>query len=170
MKSISVEQKSDIKRLINMESSDFNHEIIKLIIDNETIARIEKQIFADYRNNGRIVNIDPDQVKSKNIHEAGIWDGRSAYDIHIALLNMVYSKIYDYKDQITEIICNDFEYCKKKKNKYFQTEKFTLGISIADSLIMAKTLIPIPIIALSAYLVKENIIDKWCNCEKGKIK
>jgi hypothetical protein len=61
-----------------------------------------------------------------------------------------------------KLLCQDLRYCERSKS-----EGLALAISIADSLVML-TVIPVPVTAISVYLVRRGILDRVCKCAKRK--
>ena len=63
-----------------------------------------------------------------------------------------------------KVICEDLKYCEKREN--LKDEGATLAIAVADGLLMAAIALPVPLTAISVYLVKKGILDNICDCEK----
>jgi hypothetical protein len=78
---------------------------------------------------------------------------RAAADRHIAR----------YREQIHDALCKRWEYCKKRKA--LATEGFQLSVGVADALLTIATGIPLPVTALSVYLVKRGLLDQICGCK-----
>ena len=68
---------------------------------------------------------------------------------------------------VKDKVCNKFEYCKKRNNGDFENETGILVIAVADALLTVTTNIPL-IASGSAYIIKNHLLDKWCNCGKAK--
>ena len=68
-----------------------------------------------------------------------------------------------YREQIHDALCKRWEYCKKRKA--LATEGFQLSVGVADALLTLATGIPLPVTALSVYLVKRGVLDQICGCK-----
>jgi hypothetical protein len=64
-----------------------------------------------------------------------------------------------------KVLCHDLRYCERSKS-----EGLALAISVADSLVMVGTMLPVPVTAISVYLVRRGILDRVCKCGKKKKK
>lgn len=59
------------------------------------------------------------------------------------------------------LLCDRFDYCAKKKRYRSRVE---LAKAITDSLCMALTAIPIPLILIAAYIIEEGYCERLCKC------
>ena len=93
-----------------------------------------------------------------------IYGGKKAqyyYELCIAEVNRV---LAESKAKICDIVCNEYKYCEKRKKKEFANEHYQITIGIAEALMVLASQIPLPIIAVAVYLVKNKVLDKWCDC------
>ncbi len=67
-------------------------------------------------------------------------------------------------NQIKEIVCVDFKYCERRSSGQLESEGVMLAVSIAELLGSKLSGTTIPIVALSVYLVKKRVLDRWCGC------
>ena len=74
------------------------------------------------------------------------------------------SIVSDISERLRSIICDDLNYCELRKK--LKSEGAALAIAVADGLISSTLMIPIPITALSVYLIKKGILDQLCQCDK----
>lgn len=60
------------------------------------------------------------------------------------------------------ILCDRFGYCANKKRYGTRVE---LVKAVTDSLCMALTAIPIPLILIAAYIIEEGYCERICKCD-----
>ena len=68
-------------------------------------------------------------------------------------------------DSIHKTLCVQWRYCERRAA--FSGEGIQLCLAVADGLLSAVTQIPIPVTALSVYLVRRGLLDAICQCSKS---
>jgi hypothetical protein len=67
-------------------------------------------------------------------------------------------------DPLSRKVCEEWRYCENREN--LTSDGMHLAIAIADTLIVMH--LPFPVAAASVYVVKKQLLDRWCKCgEKG---
>jgi hypothetical protein len=158
MSALSQEQDRRIREIFTNENVDWA--IINDLIPRDEQESIRQSALNDMRREGLPVDYPPG--------EAGLWGGRSAMEIKNRLVFAVNGILEKYREQIHQAICKDFAYCKRRREKQFETEGVLLCIGVADALLTAITSFPLPVTSVSVYLVKNKILDKWCGCDQKK--
>jgi hypothetical protein len=69
--------------------------------------------------------------------QEGLWEGLSAMEIKNYLLFVVNQTLEKHREQIRKVICEDFGYCKRRRQKQFEQEGVLLCIGVADALLTA---------------------------------
>jgi len=70
-----------------------------------------------------------------------------------------------YADALREI-CEQVDYCAKRRAKVFEAEGWAVAIAVGDALLQIVTHIPVPIAVLTVYAVKRGILDNICQCNE----
>jgi hypothetical protein len=63
-----------------------------------------------------------------------------------------------------KLLCEQYSYCTKRQDM----DGVTLAATIADTLFVTATNIPIPVASIAVYLVKKKILDELCGCDATK--
>jgi hypothetical protein len=132
--------------------------------EREQLARQADEAVAQARN---ISNEDFQRQlghEGKTPKSHSIWGGRAAKETLKNYKMAVESKIANFQNQITELVCIKFDYCAKRKRGDFESEEVQLAIAIAELLLTLAAITPVPITMLSVYLVKNGVLDRWCKC------
>ena len=74
------------------------------------------------------------------------------------------AKIAGIRTVVEDALCKNWNYCAKRKQ--LGSEGFQLALAVADGLLGVVTKIPVPITALSVYLVKRKLLDNLCHCDQ----
>lgn len=70
------------------------------------------------------------------------------------------------KETLHDVVCRQFRYCHKRHEGHLECDGVNLSIAIADGLIMAATKLPIPPTYLSVYVVKQQMLNRFCECQE----
>jgi hypothetical protein len=73
-------------------------------------------------------------------------------------------RVMSFSDPIRQALCVQWGYCEKRTK--FGGETFQLCLAVADGLLGFATQIPVPMTALSVYLVRRGLLDIICKCSK----
>jgi hypothetical protein len=158
MSALSQEQIGRIKQIFHNLDPDWA--IINDLVPQDEEQEISEAMLADMRKRGLPVDYPPGT--------AGLWGGLSAMEIKNYLVSVAAQRITRHRDQIYKVVCKDFGYCKRRREKKFESEGVTLAIGVADALLTAITSFPLPVASVSVYLVKNKILDQWCGCKETK--
>lgn len=154
MNKLSEQQAQRIKEIF---SSDEEWAIINDLVSAEERSVISEGIKDGLRREGVPIDYEPGQE--------GIWGGRVAMDIKSYLAATAKKRIEKYRAQICAAVCVQFQYCKRRREKQFETEGVMLALAVADSILTALTSFPLPVTSVSVYLVKTRLLDQWCQCD-----
>jgi len=61
-----------------------------------------------------------------------------------------------------DLTCVEWKYCERKE--FLKSESFQLSVAISDGLLSLSTGLPIPLTAISVFLVKKGLLEKLCDC------
>jgi hypothetical protein len=64
-----------------------------------------------------------------------------------------------------KLLCEQYSYCTKRQDM----DGVMLAATIADTLFVSTTNIPIPVASIAVYLVKKKILDELCGCGAIKV-
>jgi hypothetical protein len=154
MNTLSEEQAQRIKEIF---SSDEEWAIINDLVSPEERSVISEGVKDGLRRHGAPIDYGPS--------EEGIWGGRVAMDIKRYLADTAKKRLEQYRAQICGAVCVQFQYCKRRREKQFETEGVMLALAVADSILAVLTPFPLPVTSVSVYLVKTRLLDQWCQCD-----
>lgn len=162
-------RKSDEEKIIKYwndeDDSELTWDLIKCLppdarkdIDNRAIRDLafERQVSEE--------QMREDLGESK-LGYASIWGGKLGKLFMQYALDEINRRLEEYKDKLYKKICEEFQYCKKRKEKKFQNEGYLLAVLIADSMLSIAVHFPFPVTATAVYIIKHKILDKWCQCD-----
>lgn len=78
------------------------------------------------------------------------------------LMSATVHELSSYAEMVRVQICDSWSYCKKRQA--LQAEGFQLAVTVADALLSMGVGLPLPVTAISVYLVKRQLLDKLCGC------
>ncbi len=90
---------------------------------------------------------------------ARAWGESYGLAVRDALLRWTASQVRRFKKEIYELVCVDLAYCQKR-----DSDGLDLAVAVADSLVSIASQMPLPVTAVSVYLIKKRVLDKWCDC------
>ena len=160
MSTLSESQIKEIREYWDNESS-LNNAIIKLLPGDEQRKASEAAIDVLVLD-GKVSEHEVEEWKQHKY--AARWGGEHANLWMRMLLDRSERVLEQWKDQIYDAVCVKFQYCKRRKDGAFQKEGLLLAIAVADSLLSASLMLPIPLTSVAVYIVKHHILDKWCRC------
>lgn len=136
--------------------------------DNNLEDRLARSVPRDVRQELFREAIDQMAVEGKYLHaDPGV---RNLYGTEAAArakamsLGWINQKLLEHRDLIHHAACVEFEYCEKRRRGDLEKEGYTLSLAVADALLTFATGFPLPVTLISVYLVKNHILDDWCDC------
>ena len=158
MNALNQAQRERIHQIVSNE--DFEWAIINDMFSAEERKSVETAVLEDLRREG--IGVD------YRHGVAGRYGAETALRVKRYFLSLVNEKLAKYQTQIHKAICKDFSYCRKRRTKEFEEEGLLLSVAVADALITFATSLPLPVTSIAVYLVKNKILDRWCDCDRKK--
>jgi hypothetical protein len=154
MPHINEAQRREIQRLLALDAVELDRNMA-LSVDSETRKRVEANVKRlMYEQERKIIEDDV----------MNLWGAEFFNLVREQLVSHFRAKVATFHDIIHKAVCIDFGYCDRRRKSDLGLEEYALVLAVADALATAKTGIPLPITTVSVYLVKRQILDKWCCC------
>jgi hypothetical protein len=165
--SITPEQEVEIEKFISDEST------LRWTLIRELVPQEQYQVFQELATETQACNHGVSQEEMEEMlhgppehpHES-IFGGEHALLFVSLCLPWINAQLAFLIPYLHKSICEDFQYCRRRKEKQLEGEAVALAVTIADALFAAQTKIPVPVIAVSAYIAKSQLLDKWCRCNE----
>jgi hypothetical protein len=122
---------------------------------------VHQQVLGYMALEGKTLNPDP--------LVANYYGGELAMRVREILTDWASATVAESRAKVHRAVCVQFRYCARRKAKEFEAEGLTLAIAIADALLLAAVPMVLPVTAVSVYLLKSGILDKWCDCDAAPV-
>ena len=148
---LSPEERDEIMSMWDWTEDQLASQVVPEAVEREISERLERistRSIGGSRHGPKYEPISPDELPKK---------------IFRAIRARGHTLLRNFADGLERSICDEMDYCEKKK--ILAKEGPVLAITVADALLSASIQIPLPITAVSVYLVKAGVLDRLCECE-----